>query len=126
MNATYRETIKGLIQIVWADGDVDDRERLLFGQLLAEMGLNHEELLEVGKMMQEAPEPPNLDAILGESQEDKEDLMKVLLALSMSKGHLNPPEQRYIQAIANRLAISGERLEKLKGQVRKLPEQKAR
>jgi len=126
MNASYRETIKGLIQIVWADGDVDDRERVLFGQLLAEMGLNQKDLLEVGKMMQEAPEDPNLDAILGESQEDKEDLMRVLLALSMSKGRLNPPELRYINAIAARLAVEPETLEKLKAEIRKLPGQKGK
>lgn len=124
MNASHRETIKGLIQIVWADGTVDDRERIILGQMLAELGLGQKDLQEVGKMMQEAPEPPDLEAILGGNQEEKEDLMKVLLALGMSKGHLNPPELRYINAVANRLGMEAERLEELKAEVRKLPEQK--
>ena len=49
-----------------------------------------------------------------------------MLALGMSKGHLNPPEQRYISAVAKRLEIDGARLEQLKKEVRKLPEQKGK
>lgn len=124
MKAIYRETIKGLIQIVWADGAVDDRERVILGQMLAELGLSTKDLTEVGKMMQEAPEPPDLDAILEGGPEEKTDLMKVLLALAMSKGHLNPPELRYISAVASRLGIDGAELDLLKSEVRKLPEQK--
>lgn len=124
MDASHRETIKGLIQIVWADGTVDDRERMILGQMLAELGLGQKDLEEVGKMMQEAPEPPDLEAILGGNQAEREDLMKVLLALGMSKGHLNPPELRYINAVANRLGMEPDRLEQLKAEVRKLPEQK--
>lgn len=124
MDASHRETIKGLIQIVWADGTVDDRERIILGQMLAELGLGQKDLEEVGKMMQEAPEPPDLEAILGGNQAEREDLMKVLLALGMSKGHLNPPELRYINAVANRLGMEPDRLEQLKADVRKLPEQK--
>jgi len=124
MDASHRETIKGLIQIVWADGTVDDRERIILGQMLAELGLGQKDLEEVGKMMQEAPEPPDLEAILGGNQAEREDLMKVLLALGMSKGHLNPPELRYINAVANRLGMEPDRLEQLKAEVRKLPEQK--
>lgn len=126
MKASYRETIKGLIQIVWADGTVDDRERIILGQMLSELGLSQHDLIEVGKMMQEAPELPDLDEIIKESQEDKEDLMRVLLALSMSRGQLNPPELRYVTAVAHRLAISDEKMETLKSEVRKLPGQKGK
>jgi DnaJ-domain-containing protein 1 len=126
MNASYRETIKGLIQIVWADGNVDDRERIILGQMLSELGLSAKDLTEVGKMMQEAPELPNLDEILKQPQADKDDLMRVLLALSMSRGTLNAPELRYIQSVAHRLGITEERLDELKAEVRKLPEQKGK
>lgn len=126
MKASYRETIKGLIQIVWADGTVDDRERIILGQMLSELGLSQSDLIEVGKMMQEAPELPNLDEIIKGSEEDKEDLMRVLLALSMTRGHLNPPELRYVQAVAHRLQLSEETLEALKAEVRKLPGQKGK
>ena len=126
MNASHREVIKGLIQIVWADGTVDDRERILLGQMLSELGLSSKDLAEVGKMMTEAPELPDLGAILKSPAEDKEDLMRVLLALSMSRGALNPPELRYIQAVSHRLEIDEERLEALKSEVRKLPEQKGK
>lgn len=124
MDPSYRETIKGLIQIVWADGDVDDRERVILGQMLAELGLDHADLAEVGKMMQEAPEPPDLETIVSGSTENKLDLMRVMLALAMSKGHLNPPELRYILAVAHRLGLTDAQLDKLKAEVRKLPEQK--
>lgn len=126
MQASYREVIKGLVQIVWADGDVDDRERVILGQMLTELGLSQKDLVEVGKMMQEAPELPDLSAIVKSSQAEKEDLMRVMLALAMSKGHLNPPELRYISAVAKQLEVSGEQLEALKKEVRKLPEQKGK
>ena len=126
MDASHREIIKGLIQIVWADGTVDDRERILLGHMLTELGLSDKDLVEVGKMMQEAPELPDLGAILKSPTEDKEDLMRVLLALSMSRGSLNAPELRYIQAVAHRLEIDDERMEVLKSEVRKLPEQKGK
>lgn len=126
MNASHREVIKGLIQIVWADGTVDDRERILLGKMFGELGLSDKDLAEVGKMMQEAPELPDLGAILKSPAEDKDDLMKVLLALSMSRGSLNAPELRYIQAVAHRLQISEEHMEALKSEVRKLPEQKSK
>lgn len=124
MQASYREVIKGLIQIVWADGDVDDRERVILGQMLSELGLSQKDLAEVGKMMQEAPELPDLSGIRDESDAEREDLMRVMLALAMSKGHLNPPELRYINAVARQLDVSPEKLEALKKEVRKLPEQK--
>jgi len=126
MNASHREIIKGLIQIVWADGTVDDRERILLGQMLSELGLTDKDLAEVGKMMQEAPELPDLGAILKSPTEDKEDLMRVLLAMSMTRGSLNAPELRYVTAVAHRLEIDEERMEALKSEVRKLPEQKGK
>lgn len=125
MKPAYREIIKGLIQIVWADGTVDDREREILGKMLVELDLTQEDLEEVGQMMTEAPTNLDLDTVLAQGQEEKGDLMKVLLALAMSRGHLNPPELRYIQAVSTRLEISKEELEQLKDEVRKLPEQKA-
>lgn len=124
MKTKQREIIKCLIQIVWADGNVDDREREILGQMLVDMELTREEVSEVAKIMMEAPDPPDLDAILEEGAESKRDFMKVLLALAMSKGTLNPPELRYVQAVANKLGLGSDELEKLKAQVRKLPEQK--
>jgi uncharacterized membrane protein YebE (DUF533 family) len=124
VNSAYREIIKGLIQIVWADGNVDDREREILGKMLIELELTRADIQEVGQMMTEAPEMPDLEAVLAQGQEEKSDLMKVLLALAMSRGHLNPPELRYIQAVAHKLDIDKDVLEGLKQEVRKLPEQK--
>lgn len=121
MESSYREVIKGLIQIVWADGNVDDRERIILGEMLAELGLDYKDLTEVGQMMQEATEPPNLDAIEVGSEAEKHDLMRVMLALATTKGVLNPPELRYINAVAKRLGIESEQLESLKKEIRKLP-----
>ena len=50
----------------------------------------------------------------------------VLLAVAMFKGQLNPAERRYVTAIAHSLGISDERLDKLKAEVSKLPEQKGK
>ena len=125
MNSAYREIIKGLIQIVWADGTVDDREREILGKMLIELELTRKDIQEVGQMMTEAPEMPDLDTVFAQGHEEKTDLMKVLLALAMSRGHLNPPELRYIQAVAHKLEINKDELESLKQEVRKLPEQKS-
>lgn len=121
MEPSYREVIKGLIQIVWADGKVDDRERIILGEMLAELGLDYKDLTEVGQMMQEATEPPDLETILEGTQAEKEDLMRLMLALATTKGTLNPSELRYINAVAKRLGIDADQLEELKQEVRKMP-----
>ena len=69
MEASYREVIKGLIQIVWADGTVDDRERVILGEMLTELGLNQKDLTEVGKMMQEAPNAKEFEEIMKDYHE---------------------------------------------------------
>ena len=124
MKTKHREIIKSLIQIVWADGNVDERERELLGRMLVELDLSHKEISEVAKIMMEASDAPDLDAILAEGDESARDLMKVLLALAMTKGELGAPELRYVQAIAHKLQLDKEELEQLKKEVRKLPEQK--
>ena len=124
MNAQQREVLKSLVQIVWADGTIDDREREMMGRLLAELELSRKDIIEVGAMMTEATDLPDLDVILARGQEEKDDLMKLLLALAMDKGHLNPPEMRYVQAIATKLEIDKEALDALIAQVRKLPGQR--
>ena len=124
MNAQEREILKSLIQIAWADGNVDDRERDILGKLLAELDLSRKDLIEVGEMMTEAQDLPNLDIILAKGKEEKNDLMRLLLALAMAKGHMNPPEMRYVQAIAHKLDIDREALDKLIAEVRKLPGQR--
>ena len=124
MNKQEREVLKSLIQIVWADGEVDERERLILGKMLAELDLSQKDLREVGEMMTHAQDLPDFDVILAKNPDEKMDLMKLLLALSMSKGHLNPPEMRYVQTIAQKLDISREQMDRLVAEVRKLPEQR--
>lgn len=124
MNAQEREILKSLVQIVWADGTIDEREREMLGRLLAELDLSRKDIIEVGTMMTEATDLPDLDVILARGKEEKDDLMKLLLALAMDRGHLNPPEMRYVQAIATKLQIDKESLDGLIAQVRKLPGQR--
>ena len=124
MNAQEREILKSLVQLVWADGNVDDRERDILGKLLAELDLSDKDIKEVGGMMLEAQDLPNLDVILARGKEEKDDLMRLLLALAMAKGHMNPPEMRYVQAISNKLEIERGELERLINEVRKLPGQR--
>ena len=67
MNAQEREILKTLIQIVWADGQVDDRERDILGKMLVELDLTPKDIAEVGQMMTEAPEAPQLAEVLSKS-----------------------------------------------------------
>ena len=124
MNAQEREILKSLIQIVWADGAVDDREREILGRLMTELDLSRKDIHEVGEMMLEATDMPDLDIILAKGREEKADLMKLMLALAMTKGHISAPELRYVQAIAHKLDINREGLDKLIAEVRKLPGQR--
>ena len=120
MEPAEREIIKTLIQIVWADGQVDDRERDILGKMLAQLDLSHEDLREVGQMMTEAPESPELAAVLSKSKAERRDAMKVMMAMAMANGHLNPPEMRYVQATASKLDISREELEEIRLEVKAL------
>ena len=124
MKIQEREILKSLIQLVWADGNVDDRERLILGRMMSELDLSIKDIQEVGQMMTEEPEPPNLEVILQKDKAEKSELMKLMLAFAMVKGHLNPPEMRYVQAMAAKLGIEREDLDELINSVRKLPSQK--
>jgi len=120
VNAQEREIIKTLIQIVWADGQVDDRERDILGKMLVELDLSPKDIAEVGQMMTEAPEAPKLAEVLSKSPAERRDVMKVAMAMAMDNGHLNPPEMRYVQAIASKLEIDKDELEKIRLEVKAL------
>ena len=120
MNAQEREILKTLIQIVWADGQVDDRERDILGKMLVELDLTPKDIAEVGQMMTEAPEAPQLAEVLSKSPTERRDVMKVVMAMAMDNGHLNPPEMRYVQAIATKLEIDKDQLEEIRLEVKAL------
>lgn len=124
MKAHEREILKSLIQLVWADGTVDDRERGILGRMLAELELSPKDIQEVGQMMTAAPDQPDLQVILQKDQAEKSELMKLMLAFAMVKGHLNPPEMRYLYAMGSKLGIEREEFDELVASVRKLPSQK--
>ncbi len=120
MNAQEREILKTLIQIVWADGQVDDRERDILGKMLVELDLTPKDIAEVGQMMTEAPEAPQLAEVLSKSPTERRDVMKVVMAMAMDNGHLNPPEMRYVQAIATKLEIDKDQVEEIRLEVKAL------
>lgn len=120
MNAQEREILKTLIQIVWADGQVDDRERDILGKMLVELDLTPKDIAEVGHMMTEAPEAPKLAEVLSKSPAERRDVMKIAMAMAMDNGHLNPPEMRYVQAIASKLEIDKDEVEKIRLEVKAL------
>ncbi|MBI3927122.1 MAG: TerB family tellurite resistance protein [Armatimonadetes bacterium] len=112
MNAQEREILKGLIHVVWADGQVDDRERELLGQILVQLGFNHKDLSEVGIMMTEASFP-DLQSVLPD-HESRLGIMKVFLAIGFADGALAAAELRCLNGMARELGISSEELQRLK------------
>lgn len=114
MDAQQREIIKSLVQIVWADGAVDERERARLGEILVQLGLDEDEVSEVGSMMTEAA-APDLASVLPDV-ESRHGIMKVLLAMSLADGDLAAAELRWINAMARQLDIAPEHLERLKSE----------
>lgn len=107
MNDQERGIVKGLVQVIWADGTVDDHERELLGGLLASMGLSHEEIGEVGTMMVEAPEMPDLTQSFPD-EESRRGVMTLLLEMANADGHIGEAEQRVLLSMARHLGISRE------------------
>jgi len=60
----------------------------------------------------------DLTAVLSQSAEERHAIMRLMLGMAMANGHLNPPELRYVQAIANKLEIGRDGLEELRKEVK--------
>jgi uncharacterized membrane protein YebE (DUF533 family) len=113
MKHRERALLKGLVQLIWADGEVSEEERLMLGGILSELGSSAAEIEEVGRMM---VEPPSLDDLREKVPDagSRREIMKLLLAMSMADGRVETTEIRFLDRLAEHLEISSAELEALK------------
>jgi uncharacterized membrane protein YebE (DUF533 family) len=113
MEHRERALLKGLVQLIWADGEVSEEERLMLGGILSELGSSAAEIEEVGRMM---VEPPSLDDLREKVPDagSRREIMKLLLAMSMADGRVETTEIRFLDRLAEHLEIPSAELEALK------------
>lgn len=116
MDERERALLKGLVQLVWADGELAEAESVALGQLLVELGCSPAEIQEVGRMLVQPPELADLRQELRDSQ-SREDVMRLLLAMSMADGRVDPSELGFLDRLAGHLEIPPSTMEALKAQV---------
>ncbi len=115
MENRERALLKGLVQLIWADGEVSEEERLMLGGILSELGSSAAEIEEVGRMM---VEPPSLEDLREKvpDEESRREIMKLLVAMAMADGRVETSEIRFLDRLAERLEIPSAELETLKEQ----------
>lgn len=115
MENRERALLKGLVQLIWADGEVSEEERLMLGGILSELGSSAAEIEEVGRMM---VEPPSLEDLREKvpDAESRREIMKLLVAMAMADGRVETSEIRFLDRLAERLEIPSAELETLKEQ----------
>lgn len=112
-----REVLKSLVGVIWADGDVSDKERAILGNILLKLGYTEDEIIEVGKFMQDGASP-DLDGLFPRA-DSRRKLMKVLCNLSAADGATSLGELRYLNAMARQLQIEPEELAEIRAEVEK-------
>jgi len=115
MEPREQALLKGLVQLIWADGEVSEQERLMLGGILSELGVTTAEIQQVGRMM---VAPPSLEDLRDQipDMESRQEIMKLLVAMSMADGQVDTTELRFLDRLAEHLEISAEVMEKLKEQ----------
>ncbi len=115
MEQRERALLKGLVQLIWADGEVSEQERLMLGGILSELGVTTAEIEEVGRMM---IAPPSLEDLRDQipDTESRHEIMKLLVAMSMADGQVDTTELRFLDRLAAHLEIPPEVMEELKEQ----------
>ena len=115
MEQRERALLKGLVQLIWADGEVSEQERLMLGGILSELGVTTAEIEEVGRMM---VAPPSLEDLREQipDTESRHEIMKLLVAMSMADGQVDTTELRFLDRLAAHLEIPPDVMEDLKEQ----------
>ncbi len=115
MEPREQALLKGLVQLIWADGEVSEQERLMLGGILSELGVTTAEIQQVGRMM---VSPPSLDDLREQipDMESRQEIMKLLVAMSLADGQVDTTELRFMDRLAEHLEISPEVMERLKEQ----------
>lgn len=124
MDQRERALLKGLVQVIWADGEVSDEEREMLGGILSELGSSSAEIEEVGRMMTAPPDIGNLREQIPD-MESRQEIMKLLLAMSMADGRVDTSEIRFLNKVAEHLEIPHATLDHLKEQTLQVMQEEA-
>lgn len=124
MDQRERALLKGLVQVIWADGEVSDEEREMLGGILSELGSSTAEIEEVGRMMTAPPDIGNLREQIPD-MESRQEIMKLLLAMSMADGRVDTSEIRFLNKVAEHLEIANDMLDHLKEQTLQVMQEEA-
>ncbi|MBT9583192.1 DUF533 domain-containing protein [bacterium] len=115
MQEAEKALIKGLVHVIWADGEVKEDERRLLGGVLSQLDLDDTALSEVASMMAKPPDLTNLKESV-KDVESRREIMKVLLAMAMADGKVDISELRFLNKMARQLDLSDSDLEQLKNE----------
>ena len=111
MDKRERNLLKGMIQMIWADGEVDESERKILGEMLTHLGIADQDMAEVAEMMKSEtqPDPEALRAEL-DDPDDRQEMMRVLLAAALADGVIQMAELKFLNKMADVLEITSEEL----------------
>lgn len=108
--------IQGLIQVIWADGEFSEDERLMLGAVIARLELNEADLAQVAVWMNRPPTELEVEAS-GLAPEARNRVMALLLAMAATDGGPKESEQKLLDRLSQQLLITPEELAKLKSEI---------
>ena len=109
---TEQALLKGLVHVIWADGEVTEDERELLGNVLVQLGSSEAQVREVAEMMVAPPDLGDLKAAVPDHGSRLE-LMKVLLVMAHADGNIDVTELHFLEKMARELGISPEEMESM-------------
>ncbi|MCA9795664.1 MAG: TerB family tellurite resistance protein [Candidatus Eremiobacteraeota bacterium] len=123
MDEQDRLILRSLVQMMWADGEVDERERDLLGRMLVSLGVSDGDLKDVAAMMTH-PETLDVEALRGHIPElaDRLAVVKAMLVMAMADGVLELSETRLMGRLSDVLELSEQQMEEACSDVLAQPE----
>ena len=115
MNARQLEVAKGLFQLAWADGQVQEQEVHLIAGLLQRMGVSMAERLALMDEALSLPYSalPDLDSVLP-NRESRLSVMTQLVSVCFADGAAHPGEIEILGTLAVRWGVTADELEELR------------
>lgn len=106
--------LKALVQMIWADGEVDRNEQAMLGQILAQLGIDADEIAQVGELMK-TEKVPDADSFREQvpDPEDRFEMLSSLVAMAAIDGEISFSEVVFLKKMAEVLEISQEQLQEL-------------
>ena len=108
-----QEIAHALVQLAWADGELTPQEAELLAKYLRRFGFDEEEARQAWLTSNEPVNYESLRSLMPEEAERNE-LMRELLAISLTDEMLTFSEFDLIEKMAKALGISDETMEKLR------------